>query len=148
MELLSVKRRGWLACVAGWRLGRSLTQRAATMRIGNVLPKSGPVAQLGARFHGMEEVTGSIPVRSTKTSFSNTMQCKSQRTGWLFLCASFRPGSTVTRGAKQLGSGEYRLDCEGGGETGIRTLDTLRYTRFPSVRLKPLGHLSFVGEPL
>jgi hypothetical protein len=23
------------------------------------------VAQLGARFHGMEEVTGSIPVRST-----------------------------------------------------------------------------------
>ena len=29
-----------------------------------------------------------------------------------------------------------------GGETGIRTLDTLRYTRFPSVRLKPLGHLS------
>ena len=81
-----------------------MTQRAATMRIGNVLPKSGPVAQLGARFHGMEEVTGSIPVRSTKTSFSNTMQCKSQRTGWLFLCASFRPGSTVTRGAKQFGS--------------------------------------------
>jgi hypothetical protein len=29
-----------------------------------------------------------------------------------------------------------------GGETGIRTLDTLRYTRFPSVRLQPLGHLS------
>jgi hypothetical protein len=25
------------------------------------------VAQLGARFHGMEEVTGSIPVRSTKS---------------------------------------------------------------------------------
>ena len=27
--------------------------------------KSGPVAQLGARFHGMEEVAGSIPARST-----------------------------------------------------------------------------------
>jgi hypothetical protein len=27
---------------------------------------SGPVAQLGARFHGMEEVIGSIPIRSTK----------------------------------------------------------------------------------
>jgi hypothetical protein len=26
----------------------------------------GPVAQLGARFHGMEEVIGSIPIRSTK----------------------------------------------------------------------------------
>ena len=32
-----------------------------------------------------------------------------------------------------------------GGETGIRTLDTLRYTRFPSVRLQPLGHLSAAG---
>src|SRR5579875_1655972 len=31
----------------------------------------GPVAQLGARFHGMEEVVGSIPTRSTK-SYSQT----------------------------------------------------------------------------
>ena len=29
--------------------------------------KSGPVAQLGARFHGMEEVVGSIPTRSTNS---------------------------------------------------------------------------------
>ena len=29
-------------------------------------PASGPVAQLGARFHGMEEVIGSNPIRSTK----------------------------------------------------------------------------------
>ena len=28
------------------------------------------------------------------------------------------------------------------GETGIRTRDPLRETRFPGVRLKPLGHLS------
>ncbi len=28
-------------------------------------PECGPVAQLGARFHGMEEVVGSIPTRST-----------------------------------------------------------------------------------
>lgn len=27
----------------------------------------GPVAQLGARFHGMEEVKGSNPFRSTKS---------------------------------------------------------------------------------
>src|SRR5438067_2811286 len=33
--------------------------------------QSGPVAQLGARFHGMEEVKGSNPFRSTKT-FPNT----------------------------------------------------------------------------
>ena len=31
-------------------------------------------------------------------------------------------------------------------EEGIRTLDTLlTHTRFPSVRLKPLGHLSFLN---
>ncbi len=28
------------------------------------------------------------------------------------------------------------------GEIGIRTLGTLRYTRFPIVHLRPLGHLS------
>ena len=28
--------------------------------------RRGPVAQLGARFHGMEEVVGSIPTRSTR----------------------------------------------------------------------------------
>jgi hypothetical protein len=39
---------------------------------------------------------------------------------------------------------EQQLAKEYGGETGIRTLDTLRYTRFPSVRLQPLGHLSAV----
>ena len=33
--------------------------------LGVCLRKSGPVAQLGARFHGMEEVVGSIPTRST-----------------------------------------------------------------------------------
>ena len=30
-----------------------------------LLPTSGPVAQLGARLNGIQEVTGSIPVRST-----------------------------------------------------------------------------------
>ncbi len=29
------------------------------------------------------------------------------------------------------------------GETGIRTLGTLRFTRFPSVPDRPLWHLSF-----
>jgi hypothetical protein len=32
------------------------------------LSRSGPVAQLGARFHGMEEVVGSNPTRSTKNT--------------------------------------------------------------------------------
>ena len=42
-----------------------LTWLAASARMDKVLPLSGPVAQLGARFHGMEEVIGSIPIRST-----------------------------------------------------------------------------------
>ena len=33
-------------------------------------------------------------------------------------------------------------DFKNGGEGGIRTLDTLPYTHFPGVRLRPLGHLS------
>jgi hypothetical protein len=32
--------------------------------------QSGPVAQLGARLNGIQEVTGSIPVRSTNSSSS------------------------------------------------------------------------------
>ena len=33
-----------------------------------------------------------------------------------------------------------------GGEGGIRTLGTLRYTRFPGEHLRPLGHLSAEQE--
>jgi hypothetical protein len=36
----------------------------------NKIVFSGPVAQLGARFHGMEEVVGSIPTRSTNKQFT------------------------------------------------------------------------------
>jgi hypothetical protein len=32
-----------------------------------------------------------------------------------------------------------------GGERGVRTLDTLPYTHFPGVRLRPLGHLSGIA---
>jgi hypothetical protein len=36
---------------------------------GSSILTDGPVAQLGARLNGIQEVTGSIPVRSTKPSF-------------------------------------------------------------------------------
>ena len=39
-------------------------------RTASSVPKNGPVAQLGARFHGMEEVVGSIPTRSTILSIT------------------------------------------------------------------------------
>jgi hypothetical protein len=53
---------------------RTLTNALQSARIEGVLPKSGPVAQLGARFHGMEEVIGSIPIRSTN-QFNNVEFC-------------------------------------------------------------------------
>ena len=34
------------------------------------------------------------------------------------------------------------LQVSFGGEGGIRTLDTVRYTHFPGVLHRPLGHLS------
>jgi hypothetical protein len=43
----------------GWEPGFDLAERIRDNS------RSGPVAQLGARFHGMEEVIGSIPIRST-----------------------------------------------------------------------------------
>src|ERR1700686_4207169 len=47
----------------------ALTKALQSARMERVLPESGPVAQLGARFHGMEEVIGSIPIRSTNQPF-------------------------------------------------------------------------------
>ena len=44
---------------------------ASTPRYNAAVFSRGPVAQLGARFHGMEEVVGSIPTRSTKTRNNN-----------------------------------------------------------------------------
>ena len=46
------------------------------------VPENGPVAQLGARFHGMEEVVGSIPTRST--IFSITYKFTDQSVGSKF----------------------------------------------------------------
>jgi hypothetical protein len=53
--------------------------RKALDRAGDVHWKSyqrGPVAQLGARFHGMEEVVGSIPTRSTNFNKSNPIRAE------------------------------------------------------------------------
>jgi hypothetical protein len=45
-----------------------------------ISPYRGPVAQLGARFHGMEEVVGSIPTRST-----NSLPCEKYTCNFAFL---------------------------------------------------------------
>ncbi len=46
-------------------------ERVDALRESRENSESGPVAQLGARFHGMEEVIGSIPIRSTKQPLTN-----------------------------------------------------------------------------
>ena len=45
--------------------------RDASYNQGLAFPPSGPVAQLGARMNGIHEVTGSIPVWSTKPFISS-----------------------------------------------------------------------------
>jgi hypothetical protein len=56
------------------------------------IDRSGPVAQLGARFHGMEEVIGSIPIRSTNQSLQLRPHSPS---GQSFQVVAFDPASTV-----------------------------------------------------
>src|SRR5690349_4428923 len=53
-------------------------------------------------------------------------------------------GSATSRRPEPYRSNDCDLDLSTycGGERGIRTLGTFRYTRFPIVLLRPLGHLS------
>src|SRR5581483_3714573 len=51
---------------AGLTGGIALRENERVARERDPFARCGPVAQLGARFHGMEEVVGSIPTRSTK----------------------------------------------------------------------------------
>ena len=53
---------------ARYLVAASLTNRRAAERIVELSPAEvGLWRSLGARFHGMEEVVGSIPTRSTKS---------------------------------------------------------------------------------
>src|SRR4051794_16448740 len=68
--------------------------------------------------------------------------------GWfwtfLFCIAAVFGGPSWLMKTRKLGTTHRGSHgSEAGGERGIRTLETLlTFTRFPSVRLKPLGHLS------
>src|ERR1700739_4268639 len=64
-------------------------------------PNRGPVAQLGARFHGMEEVVGSIPTRST--IFSSTYGCPGFQFG--VICCQNAPTSSDLR------SDQPQIEC-------------------------------------
>ena len=50
-------------------------------------------------------------------------------------------GTGDTKKPRSLNQGFF-VKNQDGGEGGIRTLDTLRYTHFPGVLLRPLGHLT------
>ena len=60
--------------------------------------QSGPVAQLGARFHGMEEVDGSNPSRSTKTA---RLQALPQQPKYIRLYTPGMPNRTEPKSLKQ-----------------------------------------------
>jgi hypothetical protein len=58
----------------------SLTNLSPAAKIEKLSHRNcGPVAQLGARFHGMEEVIGSIPIRSTNKS-NNLVESQKKNT--------------------------------------------------------------------
>ena len=53
-----------------------------------------------------------------------------------------RPPRSTTPAPLRARQKPLRAEKPGGGEGGIRTLGTLRHTRFPIVPIKPLSHLS------
>ena len=58
----------------------------------------GPVAQLGARFHGMEEVVGSIPTRSTKQSNNLAWANVQRQNVCVMVCVITRHSSAFGKG--------------------------------------------------
>jgi hypothetical protein len=69
------------------RFAKAVNLKQSECVLRKVPTKVGPVAQLGARFHGMEEVQGSNPCRST-----NLFNLKERRLplfGSLTLTSSF-----------------------------------------------------------
>lgn len=69
------------------------------------------MAQLGARFHGMEEVTGSIPVRSTN-QFNNIAEPPSNSLAaiWQQISKCLRPSFAILLRSSLLGrSGPLKI---------------------------------------
>ena len=58
--------------------------------------RSGPVAQLGARFHGMEEVVGSNPTRSTKSAMPAVYILESESSGKFYIGCAEDPLARLT----------------------------------------------------
>ena len=116
-----------------------------------VSPNSGPVAQLGARFHGMEEVVGSIPTRSTK-SLNNLDRETPRRHGVCVLVL------VMTRRLGAHGKGFHRRPLRFHPHMALQTLQRfdksnarnwiLRLPRanFPLPRSSPLRDYSARGE--
>ena len=72
----------------------------------------GPVAQLGARFHGMEEVIGSIPIRSTNP-FNNLDGAGVQRpNGCVMTCV-------ITLDSAAIGEGFHRCALSFHADMGV-----------------------------
>jgi hypothetical protein len=70
------------------RRDRELRVRYGLTKMGAAIDNiaSGPVAQLGARFHGMEEVIGSIPIRSTNQLNNLAWPTRHKRIACVMVC--------------------------------------------------------------
>src|SRR3954469_24791912 len=122
------------------------------------LPKCGPVAQLGARFHGMEEVVGSIPTRSTNHIYlpiNNNLQFKHLK------CANL-----VQTSRREYLPGSPQMRCESEGLYLWTRSPPFPLLEFPPVNLpaesesnarvffqfvrslRNSGFLNYSGEPL
>ena len=68
------------------------------------LSPRGPVAQLGARFHGMEEVVGSIPTRSTTHSITTPDLLRLAKTlaGSPFAVQDIKPKSNILKSGQEM----------------------------------------------
>ena len=82
------------------------------------------------------------PVRLERTTLGSASRCSIQlsygRAGFLRVGSKLRLGPWAS--ARLLPTNTS--SDQPGGESGIRTHGRLPHTRFPSVRLRPLGHLS------
>src|ERR1700688_3345321 len=78
-------------------------------------PNRGPVAQLGARFHGMEEVVGSIPTRST--IFSSTYRCPAFQFGVIW-CQNALTSSKLRSGQPLVHHAKSRSSCPSSNDEG------------------------------
>ena len=101
---------------------------AERLQLGSVNDPYGAIAQLVERFHGMEEVKGSIPFSSTTTN-----ACEGPVTDWSLAGSVAGEGySSVTRELPPHREGDPRLRFVLGVQVAQRDRSPARWSRRPA----------------